>query len=474
MPHAVVSNAMMIPACLRHRCLFWFLLLGFSVLGEPTRADVVELLSGSKIEGQVTKIDRDAREITVTHTMAGRAFTRIYPYDRIHAITMNDKRYVLNEMQAEAAGATNKPSTSSGSKSPVGVSSAASRDIAASKGRSAAEVQALIDQQGSTPPDWYDATPLNYPATLDLTWPEPVYGPWNAQRNMGQYIWDVLNPNPGKWKEGTKLLHHLLEVNKDKPQTVQRIMDTLGRFYHNLLEDYARAAFWWQKAGVHKPNSRFPGSVPLLAECYYRLGNKPMAVELLRQLEKTSGQFALIKAWADMGEPQHAIELAEGYARAAPPLAAICYMYAGDACRTNGLYDRAIQYYEKALKSPAIGQQAKRIERERLRAAASLEAIRLFELAEVTKVPDGVYEASSLGYAGPLYVAVTVRGGRMIEVKVTRHEEKQFYSALNETTAKIVQKQGVKGVDATSSATLTSEAIINATAKALAGAARAR
>jgi uncharacterized protein with FMN-binding domain len=251
-------------------------------------------------------------------------------------------------------------------------------------------------------------------------------------------------------------------------------MNTMGRFYHNLLEDHARAAFWWQQAGVHKPHSRFPASVPLLAECYYRLGNKPLAVELLRQLEKTSGQFALIKVWADIGEPQRAIDLAEGYARSAPPLAAMCYMYAGDACRTNGMYDKAIQYYEKALKSPATGQHAKRIEREHLRAAASLEAIRLFEMADVTKVPDGVYEASSLGYAGPIHVAVTVRGERITEVKITRHEEKQFYSALNETTAKIVQKQGVKGVDATSSATLTSEAIINATAKALAAAARTR
>lgn len=461
---------MMILALLRHGRWPMILLLASCAWSAPVQADVIELLSGAKIDGQVAKIDREAREVTVTYTMAGRAFTRVYPYNRIHAVTMNGKRYVLNETQGEVGGTTGKSSAGSGPKSSAGASSGGSRDAASPSRRSAAEVQSLIDQQGATPPDWFDATPLNYPPSLDLTWPEPASGPWNAQRNMGQYIWDVLNPNPGKWKEGIKLLHHLLEVNKGRPETLQRIMNTLGRFYHNLLEDHARAAFWWQKAGVHKPHSRFPASVPLLAECYYRLGNKPMAVELLRELEKTSGQFALIKAWADMGEPQRAIELAEGYARAAPPLAAMCYMYAGDACRTNGMYDKAIQYYEKALKSPATGQHAKRIEREHQRAAASLEAIRLFEMADVTKVPDGVYEASSLGYAGPIHVAVTVRGGRITEVKITRHEEKQFYSALNETTAKIVQKQGVKGVDATSSATLTSEAIINATAKALAAA----
>jgi uncharacterized protein with FMN-binding domain len=67
-------------------------------------------------------------------------------------------------------------------------------------------------------------------------------------------------------------------------------------------------------------------------------------------------------------------------------------------------------------------------------------------------------------------VEVSVRGGRIETVRVTEHKEKQYYGALTETPAKIIQKQGVKGVDATTSATITSEAIINATAKALASA----
>ena len=58
---------------------------------------------------------------------------------------------------------------------------------------------------------------------------------------------------------------------------------------------------------------------------------------------------------------------------------------------------------------------------------------------------------------------------RIVSVRVTKHEEKQFYSALTDTPSQIVKKQGVKGVDAVTGATMTSEAIINATAKALAG-----
>ena len=61
-----------------------------------------------------------------------------------------------------------------------------------------------------------------------------------------------------------------------------------------------------------------------------------------------------------------------------------------------------------------------------------------------------------------------MRGGRIDSVKVTEHKEKQYYGAMIDTPVKIVQRQGVKGVDTTTSATITSEAIVNATAKALA------
>ena len=88
------------------------------------------------------------------------------------------------------------------------------------------------------------------------------------------------------------------------------------------------------------------------------------------------------------------------------------------------------------------------------------------------QVPDGVYTAQSLGYEGQVVVEVTVAAKRIASVRVVRHSEKQFYAALSEMPQRIIAKQSVKGVDTTSDATLTSEAIINATAKALAGAAK--
>jgi uncharacterized protein with FMN-binding domain len=82
-------------------------------------------------------------------------------------------------------------------------------------------------------------------------------------------------------------------------------------------------------------------------------------------------------------------------------------------------------------------------------------------------VADGSYKASSQGYEGPIEVTVAVAGGRIEDVRVTNHKEKQFYSALTDTPQKIIAKQSVKGIDTTSNATITSEAIVNATAKAI-------
>ena len=64
---------------------------------QPARADLIELLSGAKVEGTVTKIDKAAKEVTLTRDVGGRAYQRTYPYDKIHAVTMSGQRYVLTE-----------------------------------------------------------------------------------------------------------------------------------------------------------------------------------------------------------------------------------------------------------------------------------------------------------------------------------------------------------------------------------------
>jgi uncharacterized protein with FMN-binding domain len=143
------------------------------------------------------------------------------------------------------------------------------------------------------------------------------------------------------------------------------------------------------------------------------------------------------------------------------------WLRGGDACRLAGRLPEAKAFYEKVVNTPATGQRAGRMKRAQERAQASLDALNLYEMADVSKVRDGTYKDSSLGYEGQVEVTVTVQNKKIESVKVTQHHEKQYYSSLTDVPAQIIAKQGVKGVDATSRATLTGDAIINATAKAL-------
>ncbi len=437
---------------IRYSCAATALLAALLVAfltGVGAAEDVIEFLSGAKMVGEVTSIDKQKKLVAFSTKIGKRNLEKEYPYSKIHAVTYQGKRFVLNAL--DAAGGGLGASGIGGSGSPA-------------KSRSQAEILELIKQAGATPPDWYDRTPVEHPPSLDLSWQEPAPGPWNNQKNLGQYIWDIINPNPRRWQSGVRLIHHLLATHKDDTRLQERAMRALGEKYFIFFQDYARAAFWWQQAGVGYGDAE---SV-YLAECYWRLGNSAMARELLLDPDKPrSGTIraGMIKLWGDMGQLNKALKLTELYLRRGGD-AHTALLMAGDACRTAGRFTDALKFYERALNTPDPGQG--RAQRNIDRAKANVEAIRMFELSDVSKVRDGKHTASAPAYEGPLTVEVAVQGGRIESVDVTRHTEKQFYSALTDMPAQIIAKQGVKGIDATSRATITAEAIINATAKALA------
>lgn len=410
------------------------------------QADEIELLTGGKFEGKI--VARDEQSLTVQVTVSGRAFTRKLPLDRVLAITTDGKREVLQAGSAAEKPAASIPALKPGTRVQ----------------RTQAEIEQIIKQVGPSEPDWWKSTPLDYPKTLDLSYPAQAPGQWNNQKNIGQYIWDVINPNQGKWRSGVRFMHHLLEVHKDNPETRRRVMNNLGGMYYRLLEDYPRAAYWWRAAGVDKDDRFWTGLD--LAECYWKLGNKQMAMELLKRVDP---QWGTIKLLADMGDTKQALQLAESWGRGSSA-ADVAYLYAGDACRVAGMHNQALQYYQKVLAVRAEGKAKGRVERNHRRAQANIEGIKVFDSLDLRRVPDGVYQSNSMGYEAPVNVEVTVKAGRIEDVKVTSHREKQYYSSISETCRKIVQRQSVAEIDATTGATITSEAIINATAKALAGA----
>ena len=429
--------------------LVWLLVLS------PLRAATVEFLTGEKLECKV--LTRDDKEMKVEITKDGKTTERTIPLAEVHVVTINTKRYVINAKPMTKTAKTGKTKSP-----PLPLGEGRGEGLTRTK----AEIDALIDEQGRTPPDWFEATPLNFPKSLDLTWPPKPPGGWDNQKNVGQYIWDVINPNQNKWREGIRLMHHLLTLHKDDEEKRTRAMTELGRMYFTLHEDYPRAAFWWRKAGLEK-GTNAPGNTIHLAECYLRLGNRQMALDLLK---KAPGTFGTIKLYAELGDLPAALKLAEAYARSG--YQDMAWLIAGDACRASGKFKEAVTYYEKVLAIKPDEKAKGRIERTQNRARANLEAVKLFELASPAKVPDGTYEAESLGYEAMVRIQVAVKSGKIESVKVIQHREKQYYSSLSDTSAKIISKNGVKGVDATSGATITSEAIINATAKALSAAAK--
>jgi uncharacterized protein with FMN-binding domain len=330
---------------------------------------------------------------------------------------------------------------------------------AAAPTRSKAEVEDLIKRAGATAPDWWDAVPLNFPKTLDLTMTPPPKGSgWDQQKNVGQYFWSVINENSSKWKEGVKLAHHLMILNEKDPKKVGEMQGQMAHLYEYCLCDYARAAFWRLKRGDVDTED--------LAVCYWKLGSKEMAKDVLSRCGNDDSRHGtIIKLWADLGEFDRAMKEAE--IKAQNDRADIAYLMAGEACRTIGRFADALKYYEKVLACDAA-KAGRDFKQSKSRAQASIDAIKVFDTLDLKRIPDGVYKNSSVGYTGPVNIELIVKNAKIEDVKVTQHAEKQYYASLTETPRQIVLKQGVKGVDTYSSATITSEAIINACAKALA------
>ena len=417
--------------------------------------DLVEFLSGAKVTGTVKQIRKDKREFDFEAKVGNQTLTRTYQFNKVHAVTMNGKRYVL----------TAKPS---GGRDPSGSDQGTVAAPVKRVERTRAEVLALIESVGRTPPDWFKSTPLRYPQSLALSWPnvpKPLEKNWNSRKHIGHYVWDVINPNRAKWREGIRFLHHVVGANKNNRGAQVKAMNQLGALYASLMQDWSRAAFWWRQAGRGTSGGMGQGGFRSgynvgLAKCYWELGNKQMAIE---QLNKANGfdrsYSGALLLWAEMGEHDKALEIGEQAAKKHTDR----YMICGDVCRHAGRYDEAMAFYRKAANVGAQKKSARlqQIASERI---AGLTAEKTLDLA---RTRDGTYTSSSLAYTGMITVSVTVDDHRITSVKVTRHTEKQYYSSLTDIPSQIIQKQGVKGIDATTSATITSEAIVAASAKAL-------
>jgi len=422
---------------------------------------VLELHNGIKVRGEV--ISQTDESITIRVKFGSRSREKSWPISKIRAVTVDGQRRVLGEKPAEERPSSRRERTRE--ERPPAERSAPIPRLEKGQTRTKAETEAIIDRAGRTPPDWWDSVQLNYPRTLQLSWPKPKKGEkWTPIKYPGQYVISVINPNPRKWKEGAKLMHHALSVNKNNRKALWNSMNQLGHIYGDLLGDYARAAFWLIQAARMGDFSAHQGI--RLARAYWKLGCKSMAKTILGKVTRASS--SAIQLWAEMGDLNKALSMARGASRGRNP--AMIYLAAGNACRSHGRYDDAVGYYEKILDLRAQGRDQQWINQCKNRARAAIEAIKIFESLDLSRVPDGKYTGRALGFRGDVEVEVEVGEGKIGSVKITKHREDWFFTCFTDIPEQIIENQSLKGVDAVTGATMTSLAIINATGKALANA----
>lgn len=289
----------------------WLMLIGCLLALSAQAADQLEFTNGTKVTGKLITFENAKKQLTFEFQFNGQQLKRTFAYAQVHALTWKGKRYVLTAKAGGGAKAT----------------------------RTKAEVEALIAQAGRTSPPWLNGTRLNYPKSLDLNWPQPAPKGWNSSKNVGQFLWDIINPNTSRWREGIRFMNFMMDRHKDNGRVRTRATKALANMYFIYLQDYARAAYWWRRAGAGKGEHHNT----VLAECYFRLGNKDMAMD---QLKGAPLRPALIKLYGTMGETDTAIRLAQ---RFGGNQALHANLLAGDACRLAGRTQGAIAFYRTVL-----------------------------------------------------------------------------------------------------------------------------
>lgn len=87
---------------------------------------------------------------------------------------------------------------------------------------------------------------------------------------------------------------------------------------------------------------------------------------------------------------------------------------------------------------------------------------------DLATIPDGAYQGAGSGLFGPIRVSVTVKSGRVVDVKILAHQDTPEYAnaAFVELTRAVVREQDPE-VDAVSGATDSSEGFVSAVIDAL-------
>jgi len=136
-------------------------------------------------------------------------------------------------------------------------------------------------------------------------------------------------------------------------------------------------------------------------------------------------------------------------------------------CEVTGKEEEARKHYREAVRLYPLSRQ--KYGRHLLKKKADGVRTRLdimeYRALDFKNLRDGTYEGSALGYKGDVKTVVTVRGGKIADIKVV-HKEDIDQGATKIIPKRIIDEQGL-AVDGITGATATTNAIVSAAFKAL-------
>jgi len=140
----------------------------------------------------------------------------------------------------------------------------------------------------------------------------------------------------------------------------------------------------------------------------------------------------------------------------------------GDLYAAWGKIDQAKASYQEAarlfpLGKPPYGKHL--LPRKAKKVQAKLDLLSTASL-DGASLRDGQYRETSLGYSGDVQLVVQVKGGRMVNVRVTKHQEKIDQNACVLIPQRMSDAQSLQ-VDGVSGATVTRDAIVSGALSAL-------
>ena len=273
------------------------------------------------------------------------------------------------------------------------------------------------------PPAWFGSVRVRY----------DIRTPWKAAR---LHIRKLLAGDAAQVREGIKTTY--MYARKGDIGDGHELP-----MYLFLGGEYAWAVVQYERRLASKPQGHTHEYLSL-ASCYMHFG------------EYSKAERILTVALARLPAPPWRI------ARKADVHSHLGDLYAEmkDVARARKHYTMAIQLYPTSTQP--WGRHL--LKKHAAKVRAKLDLLE-YESMDLKRLRDGTYSGSSLGYKGDVRVAVTLRGGRIVDIKVN-HKEDIDQNAAEIIPRRIIAAQDLK-VDCITGATATTDAVTAATFDAL-------